>query len=132
MGSEKKSHTTYSYKYCCYTYASLWICTFIIATITRTLVGPGQVITVLLTSTVAQSTFVNVCNSINSDYFMESACVRNFLKSSSSIWNRTSERSERVRFLIQNQRVWKSRTKCFPCSNLFISYILRFLLFIRL
>ena len=39
-----------------------------------------------------------------------------------SIWNRTSERSERVGFLIQNQQVWKSRTKRFPCCNLFISY----------
>ena len=66
------------------------------------------------------------------NYFMESACVRDFHTSWWSIWNRTSERSERVRFLIQNQRVWKSRTKRFPCSNLFISYILRFLLFIQL
>ena len=63
---------------------------------------------------------------INRDYFMESACVRDFHTSWWSIWNRTSERSKRVRFLIQNQRVWKSRTKRFPCSNLFISYILRF------
>ena len=69
---------------------------------------------------------------VNRDYFMESACVRDFHTSWWSIWNRTSERSERVRFLIQNQRVWKSRTKRFPCSNLFISYILRFLLFIQL
>ena len=69
---------------------------------------------------------------INRDYFMESACVRDFHTSWWSIWNRTSERSERVRFLIQNQRVWKSRTKRFPCCNLFISYILRFLLFIQL
>ena len=66
------------------------------------------------------------------DYFMESACVRDFHTSWWSIWYRTSERSERVSFLIQNQRVWKSRTKRFPCSNLFISYILRFLLFIQL
>ena len=66
------------------------------------------------------------------DYFMESACVRDFHTSWCSIWNRTSERSERVRFLIQNQRVWKSRTKRFPCCNLFISYILRFLLFLQL
>ena len=43
-----------------------------------------------------------------------------------SFWNRTRERSERVRFLIQNQRVWKSRTKRFPCCNLFILYKLRF------
>ena len=53
------------------------------------------------------------------DYFMESACVRDFHMSWWSIWNRTSERSERVRFLIQNQRVWKSRTKRFPWSNLY-------------
>ena len=66
------------------------------------------------------------------DYFMESAYVRDFHTSWWSIWNRTSERSERVRFLIQNQRAGKSRTKRFPCSNLFISYILRFLLFIQL
>ena len=60
---------------------------------------------------------------INRDYFMESACVRDFHTSWWSIWNRTSERSERVRFLIQNQRVWKSRTKRFPCSNfLFHTY----------
>ena len=59
------------------------------------------------------------------DYFMESASVRDFHTSWSSIWNWTSERSERVRFLIYHQRVWKSRTKRFPCCNLFISYILR-------
>ena len=40
------------------------------------------------------------------DYFMESARVRDFHTRWWSIWNRTSERSERVRFLIQNQRVW--------------------------
>ena len=61
----------------------------------------------------------------NRDYFMESARVRDFHTSWCSIWNRTSERSERVRFLILH-RVWKSRTKRFPCCNLFISYILRF------
>ena len=68
----------------------------------------------------------------NRDYFMESACVRVFDTSWWSIWNRTSGHSERVRFLIQNQRVWKSRTKRFPCCNLFILYILRFFLFIQL
>jgi len=57
---------------------------------------------------------------------MESARVRDFHTSWCSIWNRTSERSERVRFLILHRRVWKSRTKRFPCCNLFISYILRF------
>ena len=69
---------------------------------------------------------------VNRDYVMESACLRDFHTSWWSIWNRTSERSERVRFLIQNQRVWKSRTKRFPCCNLFILYILRFFLFIQL
>ena len=41
------------------------------------------------------------------------------------IRNRTSERSERVRFLIQKQRVRKYRTKHFPCGIVFIIYILR-------
>ena len=59
-------------------------------------------------------------------YFMESARVRYFHTSWWGIWNRTSERSERVRFLILYQRVWKSCTKCFPCCNFFILYILRF------
>ena len=59
-------------------------------------------------------------------YFMESACVRYFHTSWWGIWNRTSECSEQVRFLILYQRVWKSCTKCFPCCNLFILYILRF------
>jgi len=36
------------------------------------------------------------------------------------------ERSERVRFHILHQQLWKSRTKRFPCCNLFILYILRF------
>ena len=58
---------------------------------------------------------------------MESARVRDFHTSWWSIWNRTSERSERVRFLILHQRVWKSRTKRFPCCNLFILYILSLL-----
>ena len=62
----------------------------------------------------------------NRDYFMESARVRDFHTSWCSIWNRTSKRRERVRFLILHQRVWKSRTKRFPCCNLFISYILTF------
>ena len=58
---------------------------------------------------------------------MESARVRDFHTSWWSIWNRTSERSERVGFLILHQRVWKSRTKRFPCCNLFILYILSLL-----
>ena len=41
------------------------------------------------------------------------------------IRKRTSERSERVSFLIQKQRQRKYRTKHFPCCNLFISYLLR-------
>ena len=57
---------------------------------------------------------------------MESARIRDFHMSWCSIWNRTSERREWVRFLILHQRVWKSRTKRFPYWNLFISYILRF------
>ena len=57
---------------------------------------------------------------------MESARVRDFHTSWCSIWNRTSECSERVRFPILHQRVWKSRTKRFPWCNLFILYILRF------
>ena len=60
------------------------------------------------------------------DYFMERAYIRDFHTSWWSIGNWTSERSERVRFLIQNQRVWKSRTKRFPCCNLFILYMVRF------
>ena len=75
---------------------------------------------------------VIVVHAVYRDYFMESACIRDFHTSWWSIWNRTSERSKQVRFLLQNQEVWKSRTKRFPCSNLFISYILRFLLLIQL
>jgi len=72
-------------------------------------------------------------HSRNRDYFMESARVWDFHTSWWSIWNRMSERSERVRFLILHQWVWKSRTKRFPCCNLFILYgILRFFLFIQL
>ena len=58
-------------------------------------------------------------------YFMESACVRYLHTSCWRIRNRTSERSERVRFLIQKQRVRKYRTKHFPCGIVFIIYILR-------
>ena len=65
-------------------------------------------------------------NAQHRDYFMDSARVRDFHTSWCSIWNRKSERSERVRFLILHQRVWKSRTKRFPSCNLFILYILRF------
>ena len=56
---------------------------------------------------------------------MESAGVRYLRTSCWRIRNRTSERSERVRFLIQKQRVRKYRTKHFPCGIVFIIYILR-------
>ena len=62
---------------------------------------------------------------INRKYFMESAGVRYLRTSCWRIRNRTSERSERVRFLIQKQRVRKYRTKHFPCGIVFIIYILR-------
>ena len=39
--------------------------------------------------------------------------------------NRTSERSKRVRFLIQKQRVGKYRTKHFTYGIVFTIYILR-------
>ena len=56
---------------------------------------------------------------------MESAGVRYLHTSCFCIRNRTSERSERVRFLIQKQRVGKYRTKYFTCGIVFIVYILR-------
>ena len=61
---------------------------------------------------------------INREYFMESAGVRYLRTSYWRIRNRTSERSERVRFLIQ-KRVRKYRTKHFPCGIVFIIYIPR-------
>ena len=63
---------------------------------------------------------------IHGEYFMESAGVRYLRTSCWRIRNRTSERSERVRFLIQKQRVRKYCTKHFPCGIVFIIYILRF------
>ena len=69
-------------------------------------------------------------NIINREYFMESASVRYLRTSCWRIRNRTSERSERVRFLIQKQ-VRKYRTKHFPCGIVFIIYILRHSLFWR-
>ena len=54
--------------------------------------------------------------------FMESAGVRYLRTSCWRIRNRTSERSERVRFLIQKQRVRKYRTKHFPSGIVFIIY----------
>ena len=59
------------------------------------------------------------------DYFKESARVRYLRTSCWRIRKRKSERSERVRFLIQ-KRVRKYRIKHFPCCNLFILYLLRF------
>ena len=59
------------------------------------------------------------------EYFMESAGVRYLRTSYWRIRNRTIERSERIRFLIQKQRVRKYRTKHFPCGIVFIIYILR-------
>ena len=62
---------------------------------------------------------------IHREYFMESAGVRYLRTSCWRIRNRTSERNERVRFLIQNQRVRKYRIKHFPCGIVFIIYMLR-------
>ena len=56
---------------------------------------------------------------------MESAGVWYLHTSCFCFRNRTSERSERVRFLIQKQRVGKYRTKHFTCGIVFIVYILR-------
>ena len=56
---------------------------------------------------------------------MESAGVRYLRTSCRRIRYRTSERSERVTFLIQKQRVRKYRTKHFPCGIVFIIYVLR-------
>ena len=54
---------------------------------------------------------------------MESAGVRYLHTSCFCIRNRTSERSERVRFLIQKQRVGIYRTKDFTCGIVYIVYI---------
>ena len=56
---------------------------------------------------------------------MKSAGVRYLHTSCFCIRNRTSERSERVRFLIQKQRVGKYRAKHFTCGIVFIVNILR-------
>ena len=54
------------------------------------------------------------------DNLMQSARVRDFHSNWWNIWNRTSEHSDGVRFwYVLYQRVWKFRTKCFPCCNLF-------------
>ena len=70
-------------------------------------------------------------NVVYREYFMESAGVRYLRTSCGRIRNRTSERSERVRFLIQKQRVRKYRTKHFPCGIVFIIHILRHSIFWR-
>ena len=76
---------------------------------------------------------IAICNNLLCirEYFMESAGVRYLRTSCWRIRNRTSERSERVRFLIQKQRVGKYRTKHFPCGILFIINILRHSSFLR-
>ena len=69
-----------------------------------------------------------ICSSllvVYREYFMESAGVRYLRTRYFCIRNRTSERSERVRFLIRQQLVRKYRTKHFPCGIVFIIYILR-------
>ena len=71
--------------------------------------------------------FVNIWCPIYREYFMESAGVRYLRTSCWRIRNRTSERNERVRFLIQKQRVRKYRTKNFLCGIVFIIYILYYL-----
>ena len=63
---------------------------------------------------------------IHREYFMESVGVRYLRTSCWRIRNRTSERSQLVRLLIQKQRVRKYRTKHFPCGIVFIIHILRF------
>ena len=64
--------------------------------------------------------FKNWVLNVYREYFMESAGVRYLRTSYWRIRNRTSERSERVRFLIQKQRERKYRTKHFPCGIVFI------------
>ena len=78
------------------------------------------------------SLFTFTENVVYREYFMESAGVRYSRTSCGRIRNRRSERSERVRFLIQKQRVRKYRTKHFPCGIVFIIYILRHSSFWRL
>ena len=65
----------------------------------------------------------------HAEYFMESAGIRYLPTSFWRISNRTSERSERVKFLIQKQRVRIYRTKHFACGIVLIIYILRHSLF---
>ena len=60
------------------------------------------------------------------EYFMESVCVRYLRTSWSSIGNRMSERSERVRFLIQTNECVNIVRIHFPWCIIFIIYILWF------
>ena len=59
-------------------------------------------------------------------YFMESVCVRYLRTSWSSIGNRTSELSERVRFLLQTNECVNTVRIHFPWCIMFIIYLLRF------
>ena len=75
-----------------------------------------------------EAQFFPKCSSQNTvfsfiDYFMESTRVRYLRTSCWRIRKRTNERSERVSFLIQKQRVRKYRTEHFPCCNLFVYFI---------
>ena len=63
---------------------------------------------------------------LNTEYFMESVCVRYLRTSGSSIGNRTSERSERVRILIQTIECVNTVCIHFPWCIMFIIYILTF------
>ena len=62
----------------------------------------------------------------NIEHFMESVCVRYLRTSWSSIGNRTSDRSVRVRFLIQTNECVNTVRIHFPRFVMFIIYILRF------
>ena len=57
---------------------------------------------------------------------METVCIRYLRTSWSSIGNRTSERSERVRFLIQTNECVNTVRIHFHWCIMFIIYILRF------
>ena len=71
----------------------------------------------------SQHNFGRVCKwSIYREYFIEIAGVRYLRTSCWRIINRTSEHSERVRFLLQRQRVRKYRTRHFPCGIVFTPF----------
>ena len=67
--------------------------------------------------------------SLHIEYFMESVCVRYLRTSWSSIGNRTSERSERVRLWIQTNEYVNTVRIHFPWCIMFIIYIMRFKFF---